>query len=407
MTFNLDDIFLLDTIKDIEGSSDGGIKTAKEISDEEVKELIRTFIVPKLQEILNKIFGPNSPKSQIEPSEKRLNFACPFCGDSQTNPYKKRGNIFFKDLHFKCFNCGTPVMGLKKFMMEFLNLETNDIYNLSIVESNISRLRTFMEEYFEDQLCLSKFEPYFIDREDFKNKLKLVEAKGSSIENYLRKRNQTKFNHFLYNEYFKQIYILNLADDNHLISYIVRNLESVNIKKYGKYIIHTFQDLCDDMEIVFDLHNKVEKNIDLLDYKMDEEKTKESELDLLMKLSSIFNLYHIDFSKTVTIFEGNMDALLFPNSVAMMGANKSIPIMLENKRYFLDNDATGIKNSIQRLQAGDSIFLWTKFLEDHEYLLRKKKNIKDLTDILKADKNFKLQKLNNYFSDDKFDILSI
>ena len=55
----------------------------------------KIYIKTILQNILNKEFSVVS-KRKISDFHDRLNFACPYCGDSK-NAYKKRGNLRFID----------------------------------------------------------------------------------------------------------------------------------------------------------------------------------------------------------------------------------------------------------------------------------------------------------------------
>ena len=58
----------------------------------------------KIQEILNSKF--NQPeKRKIEVHDKDMTFACPYCGDSQHDSRKKRGNLFYDTWFYHCYNC--------------------------------------------------------------------------------------------------------------------------------------------------------------------------------------------------------------------------------------------------------------------------------------------------------------
>jgi len=67
------------------------------------EELDKDYIKSKIQEILNAAH-PEQQKKQIRDYPERLNFACPICGDSQKTLSKKRGNLYFKNMQFICFN---------------------------------------------------------------------------------------------------------------------------------------------------------------------------------------------------------------------------------------------------------------------------------------------------------------
>jgi predicted RNA-binding Zn-ribbon protein involved in translation (DUF1610 family) len=64
---------------------------------EEVKSLV--------SKVLEKSFTGNHSKQKIYISTNRLNFSCPYCGDSHKNNHAKRGNLYYNRLIFICFNC--------------------------------------------------------------------------------------------------------------------------------------------------------------------------------------------------------------------------------------------------------------------------------------------------------------
>ena len=58
-----------------------------------------------LQEILDNRFS-DYDRRRIDNKINRLNFACPYCGDSHKDSHKKRGNIYVTGCYYKCYNCG-------------------------------------------------------------------------------------------------------------------------------------------------------------------------------------------------------------------------------------------------------------------------------------------------------------
>ena len=64
------------------------------------------YITSSIQKILKTEFG-SGPKTFLKNTHDRLNFACPYCGDS-TDVHKKRGNIYWKNLSFHCYNSRHP-----------------------------------------------------------------------------------------------------------------------------------------------------------------------------------------------------------------------------------------------------------------------------------------------------------
>ena len=128
-------------------------------------------------------------------------------------------------------------------------------------------------------------------------------------------------------------------------------------------------------------------------------------LEKLDVVSNLFGIFTANLTKMFTVFEGPMDSFLFPNSLALCSLNNQFPFELNNKRYFLDDDAAGRTKSLQLLGEGESVFLWKKFKRENNI----KQTIKDLNDLviyLRVN-NLKIQRLDKYFSDSKFDGIDI
>jgi hypothetical protein len=138
---------------------------------------------------------------------------------------------------------------------------------------------------------------------------------------------------------------------------------------------------------------------------------------LYNKLSYFFNIMNIDFEKKVTLFEGYLDSLFYPNSVGMVGANTDDSILTSNNldiQYFYDNDETGYKKSAQKIKKGKSVFLWKKLFDKiidnkkmsdpYETMFRISK-VKDLNKLAEISPNpYSKFKLNEFFSEDEMDL---
>ena len=70
-----------------------------------------------LQNILDKTHH-DSERRRMKKMSNRTNVACPICGDSHDDAHKKRGNLYHKNLFYKCYNCdwrGSILQLLKSF----------------------------------------------------------------------------------------------------------------------------------------------------------------------------------------------------------------------------------------------------------------------------------------------------
>ena len=85
----------------------------------------KSYINGIIQRVLNKEFS-NIQKRKTVDYNDRVNFACPYCGDS-SDPYKKRGNLYWKSLQYHCYNGGCPKRhtNLVEFLKDFHNPISN------------------------------------------------------------------------------------------------------------------------------------------------------------------------------------------------------------------------------------------------------------------------------------------
>jgi hypothetical protein len=135
------------------------------------------------------------------------------------------------------------------------------------------------------------------------------------------------------------------------------------------------------------------------------------------KLSYYFNILNIDFSDTVTVFEGYLDSLFFPNSIGVVGVETDMKFLESNNldiRYFYDNDSAGFDKSEQKMKEGFPVFLWKKLFQD---IVDRKKSadpyglmyriskIKDLNKLSEMVNNpYKTLNLSEFFSKDMLDV---
>ena len=72
-----------------------------------------------------------------------------------------------------------------------------------------------------------------------------------------------------------------------------------------------------------------------------------NQLVVYNKLSYYFNILNIDFSQKITVFEGYLDSLFYPNSIGLVGVNTDSRFLENNNldlQFFFDNDEAGFKS---------------------------------------------------------------
>ena len=126
---------------------------------------------------------------------------------------------------------------------------------------------------------------------------------------------------------------------------------------------------------------------------------------------------NINFDEKITIFEGYIDSLFYPNSVGVVGVNTDLRFLENNNldiQYFFDNDTAGYNKSEEKIREGGKVFLWKKLFEDivskkktddpHKLLYRisKVKDLNKLNELVPF--AYKKLELGNFFSEDLFDL---
>jgi DNA-directed RNA polymerase subunit RPC12/RpoP len=367
----------------------------------------KSYIKSIVQRILDKSFTSSS-KRKIVDYEDRLNLACPYCGDSN-NEYKKRGNLYFNKLFYICFNCD------KKTSFDKLSKDFNEILDPSKKMEIINHLNSVIE-YKDFDLSLSEIGlEKLISLKDLESlfngpnnitpifDFKPI-SKGSGIHKYLIGRGipdnlhtniyQAKFSKGDDGNFEHIIVLLNRRGDR-VLGLQVRNLKG---GKKRFFLIYNWESLYrwvngDDVDL--DMNESIIYN----------------------KISYYFNILNVDFSKIITIFEGYLDSLFYPNSIGVVGTNTDLRT-IENQnleiQYFFDNDVAGFKKSEEKIRKGGRIFLWKKLFED---IVKKKKDqdpdkllyriskVKDMNKLNEIVPNaYQKLDLPQYFSEDMLDI---
>lgn len=346
----------------------------------------KDIIVSRVQDILNERFD-SSEKRFMKVRYNRLQFACPYCGDSHGDKHKKRGNIYFKNLTFNCYNAGcnkhTNVLGLfKDFGKSLNNLDILTHFLDYINDNKVTRLSNVNETN-----SFSLFKEWSIELEDIKKKLSLFELAASpKTTSYIKSRLLTfKSDHFLINKTEDKLFIFNfLPSTTKVIGFQIRNFKGS--KKYESFNIEKINEI-------------------ILGRKIDVD---EEDLAELNTYSLYFNVLISDFSKTLTILEGPLDSFFIPNSIALTGLNKSIELLdeIESVRYLFDNDADGIKKMEELLKKRKHVFLWKKLIRDFKI----DSPIKDVNDLVlwsHSNRSDAFFKLNNYFTNNPLDIRDV
>ena len=333
---------------------------------------------------------PTTPaKKKIVGHSTRLNFACPYCGDSATDDGKKRGNFYTTGLWYKCYNCG-KVTPIYKFIEHFKQEENYSFDELAFLKTNLITDEIKIGGSSSTKLAdIFGIEQYAIPRSEIMKKMSLVEINNNKrIYDYLSDRKQIMKNRdcndFAYDRQNDILYVFNLTSNRNNI-----------IGLQGRFL---------DKKMIF----KLKRRFDSFDYsqiwhKIFEQEVSEEIVKKINKFSLIYNILNVNFAKDVFVFEGAIDARHMQNSIASLSAEDKIK--LPKAKYFTDStiiDKTGIKNAIDLIQQEEYVFLWRKFVDDYPMY----RFCKDLNDIYKKqyiDENI----LKTYFSNDPMDMINL
>ena len=362
----------------------------------------------KIQEILNKKFANESYiKRKIDVYHDRLNFSCPYCGDSRSDVRKKRGNLYLDSLRFHCFNCGHSA-GINRFLSDFNEeLSNEDKIAVHEIQQNAKKFEKRVSST-QSSMSMTLLDKLAIPKDILFRQLGIISPyKDVTASNYLKSRmiNIKDWKYFAYNPLTKELYILNTSPLDRVIGFQIRQLDPKSHKQ--RYTSSRLTKIYSD---VFnrDINGIVERLLlkEPLGQKyIEEEDGVENIVANLDRLSGIFNIMNVNLSQPLTIMEGPIDSLAIANSIALQSAAKHLDGFfdeVENVRYLFDNDKTGKEMSLKKMKNHKKVFLWGQYLD----MIKSKTNIKDINDLQKQNL-FNIDIIEKCFSDDEFDAMYI
>lgn len=347
---------------------------------------MRTRIIDKVVRVLYKSHTHQQKREYLE-GRDRLNFACPYCGDSTTDHRKKRGNLYWNDLYFHCYNCGTH-KSLDEFLKDFdNNFEGED--RISIVNYIKQNRKNIQYGQTLNFYLFDKIEELSLSFEEIAPAFNIYRVSETTHRAYPYLKSRllhNKLNKFGYDPRRKELYVFNLDTSNKIIGFQIRPLDNVSGPKYRTW--------------------NLQRIYDRLNLKLN---VTDSELEDLNKISMIFGILQTDLSRTFTVFEGPMDSFFMFNSLGMTGVKKQIIDFddIPTVRYFFDNDIEGKTKMIDKLKQKQTVFMWKKFLDDFNIPSKKVKDLNDLVKYEYKNRTGCLANLDNYFTNNTLDIIFI
>lgn len=337
-----------------------------------------------LNKVLSKQFYGDPLKQRIDKGGNRLNFSCPYCGDSK-DYRKKRGNFYLDTFNYKCYNGGCGVFKNSKDFFDDFSVYDDLTYEEKldidkIIHENKKNRVTYgkmdLSMFFE-----SDINEISVKRSEFMKSLRLEEVKNSKILRYIERRYQEPDSRFAWDPKYENLYLFNTLGEDNIIGLQLRRMNS--IKGSPKYLTYRLSGI----------YEKI--------LKADPDKIRRSkEID---PISHVFGLDRINFDLPVTIFEGPMDSWLWKNSVGLCSLENKFPFGIDNVRYWYDWDKPGMSRSIELLSEGKTVFNWKKFLEENGITKNRKWDLNDLVIHLRKTGK-KVKRFENYFTNDVLDL---
>jgi len=367
----------------------------------------KVYIASIVQRIINKEFIDASRRKIIVYND-RLNFCAPCCGDSHKNKHAKRGNLYFNKLLFICFNCGhkTNFDRLCKDFNEQLDPDKKleMIEHLNSVTTYSDYEGDFVDARFENLIDISELERVFSQDLTPISDFKPIQV-NSGVYKYLVGRGIPP-------EYHKNIYQGKYWKNEDESEWIIVLLNRRDDKVLGMQI----RNLKEGKRRTFKIYN-YENLLEWTNLGKDVTEPDMNDLVIYNKLSYYFNILNVNFEEKITVFEGYLDSLFFPNSIGLVGVNTDFRFLESNNldlQYFFDNDEAGYKKSEEKLKDNYPVFLWKKLFEDivnkknspDPYrLLHRISKVKDINKLAElVPEPFKKLELNSFFSKDIMDV---
>jgi len=365
-----------------------------------------------IKDLLKKRFPEDRFKQEPYDSGDKINFACPYCGDSKSDSRKKRGNLYPERGFYKCYNdgCGVKV-DLPRFISKFslkYSLGVPDVKaQVKWVPQTTKKKRGSLIEL----LINNQVGEHLLRIDQLVERFSLTpcdEAEPESrVGEFIETRRLSAIPSFHECAYFDsrddKVYLFNLdLRSGKVLGFAIRRLgEEIT---GPKYLIKNYSELKKN-GLVRGIADEVISDID--------------------NINNYFNVLNVDFTKPVMVTEGQIDAMFLRNAIATTGISKS-KLLLENllsksnTLILFDSDIAGKTQSVDLIKKGYHVFLWNRVMMD----LRQKhpnvdyrtiRSIKDVNDLYqfmqRVDSSLDYSSFNEfvlgYFSDSPLDLLYI
>ena len=375
-------------------------------------DVLTNYSVPEfVRDLLKKRFPGDRLKQTVHDAGDKLNFACPFCGDSKTDSKKKRGNLYIERGFYKCYNDGCSIkVDLTKFVSKYSQTYGLEVPSVQAKEVEWVHLTAKKKKGSLIELLINRnIGSSLLEIDHLASRFSLIPCRkadpDSRIGKFIESRGLVGLPTFndccYYDSSQNKIYLFNIdLKSKKILGFAIRRLDQVS---GPKYLIKNYAELKKN-GLVSSLGDDVIADID--------------------SLNNYFNVFNIDFTKPVFVTEGQIDAMFLNNAIATTGVSKS-RLLLENllskksALVFFDSDIAGKRQSIELIKKGYRVFLWSKVMIDlrakYKVDQRTVSLIKDVNDLFQfiqsKEKGFGFEEFNRfvlaYFSESPIDLILV
>lgn len=297
---------------------------------------------------------------RLSESGSIYNFECPFCHEGKSAGRKKRAQIYKNtEYSFYCFNCSASY-SFSSFLYE-LDRSVYYQYKEENKENKFYDNNIFLKKTKEEPSAVLAKPIVTLTLDD-----KLI---GLS----------TKFTKFMYP----------LRDSSVSYGYLRgRRVEESVIDKLLYYFNDQDHKIIFNKSIVFPFYNRGYESYYGFQSRQLSNKIFHIELQD-ENYPKIYNLFNIDNTKPVYIFEGFFDSIVIDNSIALNGADipEKYMRMIQTPVFVFDNDETGFKKSIKYAEKGFDVFIYPenfKYKDFNEFYCKEKLEKSDMSDFIKS-----------------------
>lgn len=291
----------------------------------------------------------NDISSQLRNFKKKsnnlYNFSCPVCGDSSVKKSKARGYIYEKEgvTLFHCHNCGLSIS-----FKNFLKLVDESLYKQYVFEKFGNN-----SEKKENETNTNFNRPKFLSLDIIKNLRRIsVLKENNPVRKFVIDRK-------IPNNYHYKLF--ECPKFNHFINSIIPNkFNEDSLKNDETRLLIPFIDNNDNIHAL--QGRSLKKN----------SKTKYITIVLDESIPKIYGLDNANFNKTLYVFEGPIDSMFIPNSIATAGGDLISSIKgydKDNMVIVYDNEPRSIetKRKIDKaIDFGYNVCIWPDYIQQKD-----------------------------------------